>query len=489
MKFFPAPGLLLLLLGTLLVSCKRREPTTTTTTSPAAPAPAAAPVKPVVAHHPEDRLKETARKWFMTNLVGAYERLGQRDPKWDEPAKTALKLMAEARADRYAVDTDWQRDVSTLAQSALDQGCPDPLVRYAAVRYRVLNVKRSGAETAGELGEIARAMQGSSYSGFVRFYAEVRAAEALKATLPDQESHRPEMEQVHYLRRNALTSLIEALHDHTTPDTEIGTMCRLLLDLVRLNKQQFPEFWDRLDPVLQEQWPKSAQADLLRAWFYQTYAWQARGNGFADKVTPEGARFFEARMKRADQALQSAWRKDDTEVRIPVEMIEVCTALNKSRREMEEWFQRAMLLAPDSHEACFAKLHYLKPVWYGSPEEMLAFGRECVSNPKWSGNVRLILVDAHAYLSNYERKDKAARQAYWLQPGVWPDLRSAYEKFFAEPQFQSWRQNYALDAYRCQAWDDLNLQLPQLGAVDYKFFGGRAAFDRMVAEAKQHAKP
>ncbi len=469
------PVLVLLLWGGLAVSCKRSEPT---------------PARLAAAHRQQDHAKDSAHRWFTTNLVGAYERVGQHDPQWDGPAKTALNLMAAGRSGEAKLTTEWSRDVSSLAQSAVDHGCTDPLVRYVALRYRVGDMKRSDAETAKAFQDIAADMGRSGYSPYLNFYALMRAAESLKATLPENNPPQTEMALVHELRRQSLQNLLQALHDPTTPESEIYVMSSALMEMVRLNDREFPEYWSGLDATLRDQWPKSAQADLLRGWYYRTYAWQARGSGFADKVTPEGARLFDERLKLADQALQSGWKKDNTDTRIATEMIKVCTGLGKDRAEMELWFQRAMLTAPDNYDACQAKLHYLKPIWFGSSEEMLAFGHECVSNTNWSGRVPLVLTEAHGFLSAYGRNDSASRQAYWLQPEVWPDLRAAYEAFFRkEPDAVGWRPNYTLHAYKCQAWDDLNAQLQQLGPVNYNFFGGRAAFDRMVAEAKNHAKP
>ena len=38
-------------------------------------------------------------------------------------------------------------------------------------------------------------------------------------------------------------------------------------------------------------------------------------------------------------------------------MIDVATAQQKTRPEMETWFQRAMKLDPDNYQACRAKLN------------------------------------------------------------------------------------------------------------------------------------
>jgi hypothetical protein len=49
------------------------------------------------------------------------------------------------------------------------------------------------------------------------------------------------------------------------------------------------------------------------------------------------------------------------------------------------------------------------------------------------------------------------------------------------------RQKYALYAYRCEQWDELNRLLPTLGKIHYDVFGGKAAFYKMARLAKQHA--
>ena len=62
---------------------------------------------------------------------------------------------------------------------------------------------------------------------------------------------------------------------------------------------------------------------------------------------------------------------------------------------MELWFDRAMELDPNDYDACYYKLYYLEPKWYGSVKDMLDFGRECVDSKVWGGRVPLVLTDAH----------------------------------------------------------------------------------------------
>jgi hypothetical protein len=97
-------------------------------------------------------------------------------------------------------------------------------------------------------------------------------------------------------------------------------------------------------------------------------------------------------------------------------------------------------------------------------------------------------VDAHVNLSGYLEKPK--RSEYWKQPEVWPDLKAAFEKFFRfNPDAVGYRHNYALYAWKCEAWKELNKQIPSLGEINYDYFGGKAEYQRMLREAKAHASP
>jgi hypothetical protein len=127
------------------------------------------------------------------------------------------------------------------------------------------------------------------------------------------------------------------------------------------------------------------------------------------------------------------------------------------------------------------------PKWYGSRDEMLEFGRECVASTNWGGRVPLVLVDAHYEFARSLSVDEQA--AYWKQPDVWPDIQSAYEKVFQlNPDVQGdYRYYYANYAYRAGQWQTFKEQIKiirkQDGEVNYDFWGGRESFDRYVEDA------
>src|SRR5208283_2826942 len=120
--------------------------------------------------------------------------------------------------------------------------------------------------------------------------------------------------------------------------------------------------------------PKQATSYLIKADFYLLYAWAGRGNGDANEVTKEGWELFRTRLAESEKALIRAWALDPKNPQVPTLMIQVAEGQQKKRPEMELWFERAMQLDPNNYEACHSKLHYLYPQWYGSRDDMIAFG-------------------------------------------------------------------------------------------------------------------
>src|SRR6185503_19500901 len=108
--------------------------------------------------------------------------------------------------------------------------------------------------------------------------------------------------------------------------------------------------------------------------------WDARGSGTRNTVTPEGWKLFRERLAEARKFVEAAWKTAPTNAAIPNAMLQVAVGQQWARSEMEQWFKRAMDLDPKNYRACDIKLGYLQPKWYGSAEDMVAFGRECLTN-------------------------------------------------------------------------------------------------------------
>src|SRR5436309_1355534 len=75
-------------------------------------------------------------KWNVETLVGDYDKHGRHNPKWDQSAKAALLLFAEART--YSNSPRVKETLSKLVpaiRTALTNGCDDPLLLYLSARF------------------------------------------------------------------------------------------------------------------------------------------------------------------------------------------------------------------------------------------------------------------------------------------------------------------------------------------------------------------
>ena len=427
--------------------------------------------------------REDVLKWNLTTLTNSYDASGHKNPKWD---KDAVEAMTEFARTKTASDDELEM-LSGLAgdaaDSAVNAGCDDPMVRYLSARYASASQARPFKERQEQYRSAAVGLEQSGYPAIRKFYANVDAAEMLW-----QQRSTNLWPEVRDFRSKAVADLNQAFQDPALPETEAYQAADAMFQMLARNPHELTNAYDSVAATLAGNGSKSAAAQLVKADFYLMYAWRARGNGTAEQVTPEGWRLFRERLATAETALNKAWSADPYDAQIPTLMISIIVGQQKARPEMETWFQRAMKLDPDNYQACRNKLHYLLPEWYGSRDDMLAFGRECVASTNWGERVPLTLVDAH---SEFARTlDADDRRAYWRLPDVWPDIKDGYEKFArTSPDATRFRYPYAAYAFRCGQWQDFLEQVKIIrqdeDGPDYRYFGGREAFDKMVEFANQ----
>ncbi len=426
-----------------------------------------------------DSANERLLQWNRETLVTDYERHGNHNPKWDSSAKLALETFAKVRAGARPPQK-YAPTITGAAKAAITNGCDDPMVKYLYARFVLPNEKHTSMDHAELYASVAQAMSKGRRPPIRKFYAALRAAEAYNlgaaSTVP----------QLHHWRDEAKRFLAEVANDEATPGPEIAEAWTSLLDSIGKGRPEYDDFYLSFEPAIFKNWPSEPGICLLKGRFYADYAWEARGSGYADSVTADGWSLYEKRLNIAESALTKAWSLNPRDERIARAMLTVELGQGRGRARMEQWFQRAMTLNPNYYDACWAKLYYLEPKWYGSRDAMLEFAGECLNSDKWGGHVPYIVVDAHQEIANTLGPD--ARRNYWKRPEVWTDIHQAFVKFFRlNPDEKGFHHNYALYAYRAEQWDELSKQIALLGPVNYDYFGGREEYDEMVRLAKEHA--
>ena len=372
--------------------------------------------------------------FYRRTLDEAYDRVGQRDPKWDEAAKRALERAATSwhmsyvefpRGDDSARQLLWIAIVA--CREALAAGCDDPLIRVVEALSAYDFNEPNSTENIHRLLPAVAALERSDYPAIRKVWALSAAAAAAALSEAATPEERQGADQTIDLLLKWLA--ISARADERDVDANFyrESALRLLIQTRRALTNDVEETlaWITAQvqptPELEVNWLQA------RCTFLRSYAWEARGNGYADTVTEEGNRLMQERLDDARRSIERAWTLR------PGDALTACCGLDTTiggsgdRAEMEEWFRRAMTADGDCWRACQSKLYWLEPKWYGSPEEVIAFGRQCgATNNSIAG---LTTFEPEAYLLADSGPDNPPGGDFWRSPEVWNRSRSIFDEY------------------------------------------------------------
>lgn len=429
------------------------------------------------------RKKAVLQTWTHKTVVEAYEQVGRRDPKWDAKAKEALELVSQSWSDPSSLEPNAGTRIYEIAGEAIAAGCDDPMVMYARARQYDTVVRKSFLDSMRMHWDAADAMKkrGAKYPAMRQAFVFARAGQYFAQLKKDHtEVERKDIEGWTAL---SLARYAEAAKDPTVPESSLVECGEILTEIGRIMAKDRKIAFDRVAAVLAEARPDSNVTLLIKGQVYISYAWDARGGGYANTVTPEGWKLMRERLVEAEVALTRAWEKDPTDAQAPTLMIGVELGQNKGRPSMEKWFRRAMDADPDNNEACEKKMYYLEPKWHGSAEAMLGFGRELLAGGNWDARLPFKLIDAHLTLAGYEDKED---NTYYKNPAVWKDVQAVYVPCLKRrPKSAIDRSWYAKLACWCGQYGEAKEQFAILGdQVDVGAFKDREEMEKLKAEAE-----
>lgn len=430
-----------------------------------------------------ERKREALHAFNTKTTADSYEKIGHKDPKWDVNVRAALPFVVQYW--EYKSETGAARTAYDLLTKAVEAGCDDPLVLYARART---------AESAGKLTnsvalhlDAANAMKerGAGYHPLRQGMAFARLAELIAGLKKGQTD--ADKQQAREWMDLAVAQLAKSASDPETPESLLSEASKSIVSTeMKLGKDRKVGL-DRVNEVLKKARPDSLLPLLLKGEVYTDYAWDARGKGWANTVTPEGWKLMAERLAEAEEALTEAWKKNPDDSEAPTQMLVVELGQGKGRAVMETWYQRAMAADPNNLSACKKKLYYLEPKWYGDEEQMLKFARELVAGGNWDARLPFELVVAHYTLAGYTEN----REDYYKKnPAVWKDLQSVYEPYLKRrPDSVFDHSFYARYACWCGQWKVAKEQFDLLGdRVLLKPFKDRAEMERLRAEAAEKGK-
>jgi hypothetical protein len=121
--------------------------------------------------------------------------------------------------------------------------------------------------------------------------------------------------------------------------------------------------------------PESMTARVALATSLTRWAWIARGNGTADKVTADGWQLFGQRIQEAETVLAGSQNMKTMDPQWYSEEMVVGLAQGWDEKRVREVFERGVQFEPEYQYFYKARAGYLLPKWYGKPNDATDFAK------------------------------------------------------------------------------------------------------------------
>ncbi|MDB5295500.1 MAG: hypothetical protein JWO31_1483 [Phycisphaerales bacterium] len=354
--------------------------------------------------------------YWRAALVDGYDKVGRRDPGWDEPARVFLRAAARREAydnlDAFYLPDDLPTPdaLVELASAAYEAGCDDPMVICQAARALALR-SRTATRRAGPpfvlmpprppvaFAALARIPAWGPIGPFVprrrlpplgmtqvtrpaveallgSGYADYAVAVVARDVLAGPLDPRQRAELANGVRERWLAACCEK------PQPRLRRAVMVDASRTYANTDDLGAFIADLQkrPGGADPWV----LDNLIGRQSIHLAWASRGSGWAANVTPEGWRGFHQHLSTARDHFAAAWKLDPTFPQSAAEMITVAMGDGDALNEKPlDWFARALEAQVDFVSAYDLMRGALLPRWGGSYPEMLQLADACLAVPRY----------------------------------------------------------------------------------------------------------
>jgi hypothetical protein len=177
-----------------------------------------------------------------------------------------------------------------------------------------------------------------------------------------------------------LSQMAEALRAEKVElyGSNTNTLARFY-DFLEIGEGQKEDVWKEYLEHLQH-WvkakPDSAMPLIVLGNAYTSYAWHARGGGWASSVTDEGWRLFRLRLDQARACLEKAEKMPTKDAQVYEVLLTVARGQHWPRKEMDAVFTKGIEFEPNCRGLYESKAGFLLPRWFGKPGEWESFATE-----------------------------------------------------------------------------------------------------------------
>lgn len=394
-------------------------------------------------------------------LSEAYNKVGMKDPRWDDQVVAHLDDLANHLTFRDEMESDAIRTARLRkTRQILAAGCRDPLLIYV-LGFCLAESKKSEEAMKCFRRALADWEAKPNYPYVRMVFAPARIA---RIHFAHGGVRNAEMDRLCEL---AVTWLTEAFRRGEFIKGEE----RLAFDKMQYTLADW-KGWGYSPEVLWPELLKRIQDEegmdpwiptMILADYHEEAGWLARGTGYADDVTDEGWKSFHEHLSVSAQLYRKAYRMHPEYPESARNMIQIIMAGEGGAGETERlWFDRAVAAQFDDMPSYAAYLNSSLPRWGGSHEKMLAFARECLATKRFDTGIPAMYFETLIRIGM--ELDEPGE--LFKVPGVYDDVRAMMEGVLQSSETENpkyWKGQYVLAAYWAGDYETAKKQARELG--------------------------
>jgi tetratricopeptide (TPR) repeat protein len=377
----------------------------------------------------ESKYRKDLLDFNLRTMVDAYKQFGNHNPKWDDTAAQFLAAMAtrftNVGADgRYYLRSQLKNtDLEKLGRAAIDAGCDDPLV------MDMFSIVLLDEKKLDEHRPLARKAVDALLNSQ---YPVARATNSARRAMQDMDPQK-EKDLLDRYDQNVFDGDLATINfGHFPGNDRRFILLNIESDLARWTTEKEGFFYQTASGGKADPW----LTDMIGGMYHIRAAWDARGDGWANTVTPEGWRKFQEEIAAAHKCLSDAYNIAPNFPEAAEQMIIVAMA-ESDNKGLRDWFDRSVKAQFDYYPAYTTYLYALYPRWLGDYPQMYSFAQECAATKRYDTLVPMFYVRTLQKI----RADMSGNWQYFRIPGAFEKLTevlSAYAEQDAPLGYRPW---------------------------------------------------
>ena len=202
-------------------------------------------------------------------------------------------------------------------------------------------------------------------------------------------------------------------------------------------------------------YPQSAAAAIAEATYWENYAWNARGSGFADSVSQEGWKLFGERIHKSEAVLLNSESYASGNPEWYARYLSLAKALDWPKASLLRLSDEALQKQRTYYPTYYAVIRALTPSWGGDWVSVDSFIKDSAAKAKDKEGAALY---ARLYMS--ASGCGTCNQKFNLFHDTlasWPEMKKGFDDLLRQYPHSAWNLNkYA--SFACQAGDKATFQ-------------------------------